>query len=93
MRYDARVDENQPAIIEAARNFGASVTLLYRLGHNVPDILVGYNGVDQQIEIKSAVGGLTDGQCVYFKEWQGRPVRVVRSVHEMITLLLTMGNK
>jgi hypothetical protein len=91
MRYDARTDETQPGIVQAARNFGASVLLLHRLGHSAPDILIGYHGIDQLVEVKTVKGELSDGQSEFIRDWNGRPVRVVRSVHEMLSLLLSMG--
>jgi hypothetical protein len=91
MRYDARVDESQPGIIDAARKLGASVALLYRAGHNIPDILLGYRGVDQLVEIKSVKGELSDGQQEFIDTWQGRPVKVARTVHDIISIVLAMG--
>lgn len=45
MRRDARVDENQPIIVEALRAAGASVVHLHQIGHGVPDLLLGLPGL------------------------------------------------
>lgn len=45
MRRDARVDENQPEIVEALRKAGASAIHLFRIGQGVPDLLVGVHGL------------------------------------------------
>lgn len=45
MRRDARVDKNQPIIVEALRAGGASIVHLHQLGKGIPDILCGLEGI------------------------------------------------
>ena len=45
MRLRARIDKNQPIIVEALRAGGASVVHLHQLGQGTPDILVGVSGI------------------------------------------------
>ena len=45
MRQKARVDQNQPIIVEALRASGASVVHLHQLGHGIPDLLCGLEGI------------------------------------------------
>lgn len=40
MRTAARVDENQPAIVQALERIGARVLHLHTLGKGAPDLLV-----------------------------------------------------
>ena len=47
-----RIDDNQPAIVKALRDIGASVQSLADLGSGCPDILVGYRGKNYTFEIK-----------------------------------------
>ena len=89
MRYDAKVDENQPAIIEAARCWGASVLLLHRIGGGVPDLLLFYHGVYLLVEVKSPDGELNERQREWIDAWKG-PVHVVRSISQLEKLLLSV---
>jgi hypothetical protein len=91
MRYDSRVDENQSGLIQAARDMGASVLLLHRVGNSTPDILIGYHGIDQLVEVKTVKGELSDGQAKFIREWNGRKVKVARTVHDIIGIVLAMG--
>jgi hypothetical protein len=92
MRYDSRVDENQSGLIQAARDMGASVLLLHRVGMGCPpDILIGYHGIDQLVEVKTVKGELSDGQAKFIREWNGRKVKVARTVHDIISIVLAMG--
>ena len=45
VRRAARIDENQPEIVEALHKAGTSVVHLHQLGQGVPDLLVGVTGV------------------------------------------------
>jgi hypothetical protein len=90
MRYDSRVDENQSGLIQAARDMGASVLLLHRVGMGCPDLLLFYHGQYMLVEVKSPGGVLNERQRDWIAHWPG-PVKVVHSSHEMISLLLSMG--
>lgn len=68
MRYAARVDANQAAIIKALRDAGAYVWIL-----GLPvDILVGYNNHTYLVEIKDGPKKrLTKLQQDFFDNWRG----------------------
>jgi hypothetical protein len=68
MRYAARVDANQAAIVEALRKAGAYVWVI-----GLPvDLLVGYKGHTWLIEIKrDSKARLTPLQADFFKNWMG----------------------
>lgn len=53
MRYAARIDENQPAIVKALRAIGAAVTPLHRVGHGVSDLLVSFRQKWVVLEVKN----------------------------------------
>lgn len=66
MRRAAKIDENQPIIVEALRAAGGSVVHLHQLGQGIPDILVGLPGVtvigrlsDHTLELLESIDGLT----------------------------------
>ena len=48
----ARVDANQPAIVKAMREEGASVTHLHKVGEGCPDLLVAAAGQWGLVEVK-----------------------------------------
>ena len=52
MRRQARVDANQPAVVEALRRIGAAVTPLHTVGKGVADLLVSYRQAWTVMEVK-----------------------------------------
>ena len=90
MRYDARTDADQDDIVQAARCWGASVCLLHRVGGGVPDILIGYKGVNLLVEVKTLSGELNERQREWHEDWRGQ-VCVVRSVSQLEKLLLSLA--
>jgi len=57
-KYNAlrRVDVNQAAIVRALRESGASVAVLSSVGRGLPDLLVGFQGVNFLLEVKNLEG-------------------------------------
>lgn len=86
----ANVDKNQKSIVSHFRKFGASVTHLHSVGAGCPDILVGYNGVNYFVEIKSEKGKLNELQVKFFQEWNGQ-ICVIRTNKEVEELLGVKG--
>jgi hypothetical protein len=68
MRYAARVDENQEAIVKALRDAGAYVWII-----GLPvDLLVGHQNRSFLMEIKStSKKSLTGLQRTFFEKWTG----------------------
>ena len=68
MRYAARVDANQDAIVSALRAAGAYVWII-----GLPvDLLVGYKGHTFLVEIKTdSKKRLTKLQADFFENWMG----------------------
>ena len=83
MRRDAKADENQPAIVEALRAVGATVQHLHMIGQGCPDIVVGYQGSNYLLEIKSADGKLTYSEGEWHLDWQGQ-VAIVRTIDDAL---------
>ena len=79
MRRAAKVDRNQPAIVEAFREMGCQVQPLHTVGGGCPDILCAIAGFNVPVEIKDGSGGFTPDQKKWHAEW-GAPVHVVRDV-------------
>jgi Holliday junction resolvase len=66
-----RVDLDQRAVIARLEERGFSVLNLSAVGQGCPDLLVGKNGQNFLLEIKSEKGTLTPAQIEFHKNWQG----------------------
>jgi hypothetical protein len=75
-RRNPRGDRNQPEIVAALREVGASVQSLAKVGDGCPDLLVGFQGKNYLIEVKDGLKpaskrGLTVAQQLWFGKWDG----------------------
>jgi hypothetical protein len=86
----ARRDKNEPEIIKALREAGASVYQLDDTG--LPDLLVGIMGVTILIEVKSDGGKLTPPQQHFFDNWKGQAY-VVRTISDVERLLTGLASQ
>lgn len=91
MRKRAKIDSNQPEIVEAARKLGATVALLHQLGGGVPDILIGYRGINYLCELKNGSLSpsrrvLTPDEDKFHTSWKGQ-ICVIESIDDLIKLL------
>ena len=91
MRKAARIDRNQPEIVDALRKRGASVALLHTAHDGIPDLLVGYKGKNFLLEVKDGMKPpsgrkLTECQVVWHREWSGQAA-IVTSKEEAIALV------
>lgn len=86
MRYARRIDENQPEIVGALRQIGATVEILR--GLSIGDIIVGYHGKNFLLEIKDgkkvkSKRKLTLGEQEFHDNWRGQ-ITVVATIEEAI---------
>lgn len=70
MRRAAKRDANEPEIIRALLAVGATVARLN--DPHVPDLVVGFRGVNYLIEVKHGYGKLTPGQTELHVSWRGQ---------------------
>lgn len=87
MRRAANRDRNEAEIVEALRRAGATVAQLS--AENIPDLLVGYRGLNYLLEVKRpgeygmteqcAHFSLTAGQAAWHASWKGLAPVVVRT--------------
>jgi hypothetical protein len=82
----AKIDRNQPEIVKALRDAGASVQILSTVGKGCPDLLVGYNEVNYLLEVKYEDGKLTPDQRVFHAQWNGK-VHIVRTSQEAVRIV------
>jgi Holliday junction resolvase len=81
-----RADKNQLEIVKALREIGASVLVLSQVGFGAPDLLLGWQGKNILIEVKSKNGKLSKSQKDWIFDWRGR-VEVVRSIEDVIRII------
>lgn len=81
MRTAAKRDANEREIIEALLLAGATVRQLNE--HAVPDLIVGYQGRNFLLEVKTPAGKLNDDQFAFFEDWNGQ-VEMVRTPEEAL---------
>lgn len=75
---------------------GATVQLLSDVGSGVPDLLVGYNGINYLIEVKNektsyGKSGLNNLQESWHDKWKGQ-VMTVSTIDEALTIFKTNNN-
>lgn len=83
----AKVDSNQPEIVEAFRQLHCSVQHLHTVGSGCPDLLIGVNGFNVLVEVKTSAGKLTDDQKDFITVWRGDDVNIVRTREDAIELV------
>jgi len=94
----ARVDRTQVEITRALRQIGASVEpRLSKLGHGVPDLLIGFRNQNWLLEVKDAQQPpskrkLTPDELRWHTAWQGR-VWVASSVEQAIQIVTTFNKE
>lgn len=91
MRRAANIDANQPEIVDALRKAGASVQCLHTVGDGVPDLLVGYRGVNLLMEVKDGKKPpsrrqLTEDEVKWHAGWRGQKV-IVESAEDALKVL------
>ena len=93
----ARIDANQPAIVQAFRKLGASVLHLHSVGGGCPGIAVSLRGKTAMVEIKDgskppSARKLTPMEEKFFATWQGDKA-VIASVDEAIAFVMEWGRE
>ncbi len=88
MRTAARIDVNQPEIVQALRQVGATVLHLHQLGKGAPDLLVGFRGVVYLLEVKQPghADDLTPDEREFHVLW-GKTVNVVTTPEEALRVI------
>ena len=91
LRLAAKVDRNQPEIVEALRLVGATVQPLHAVGKGCPDLAVGFRGVNYLIECKDGEKSpsrrvLTPDQVEFHTTWRGQ-IAVANSVKEALQII------
>jgi hypothetical protein len=83
MGYGKKVDANQAEIVQGLKSLRMSVCDLSGVGQGVPDLIVGYAGVNLLVEVKSNRNGLTFSQREWHDRWYGKIV-VAYHLHDVL---------
>jgi hypothetical protein len=88
VRQAARIDRNQPEIVAALRQIGATVEPIHRLGHGIPDLLCGFRGKNIILEVKDpeqppSKRVLTPDEEAWHSMWRGQ-VAIVYDANDAI---------
>ncbi len=93
MRRAARVDSNQPEIVENLRKLGCEVLHLHQLGNGAPDICVGFGGRNYLFEIKDprktpSQRRLTPDELLFHNKWNvfGR-VHIIETANQAFEII------
>jgi hypothetical protein len=103
-RYANKIDASQPGIVNGLRKIGASVESLAKIKGGCPDILVGFNGYNYLLEIKTpnsahskskpglkGNGSKTKStQIEWYRCWRGR-VDVIETLEEAVSIVTGRG--
>jgi Holliday junction resolvase len=94
MRRYPNLDSNQPDIVKALREAGASVTSLASVGGGCPDLLVGIRKVTTVMEVKDGAKPpskrkLTEAEQDWHDAYRGS-VHIVESVEQALAVLAAL---
>jgi hypothetical protein len=84
VRLRAKRDANEATIAQALHGVGATVVYVGIPG--VPDLLVGYRGVNTLLEVKGAKGKLRPKQVAWMEKWRGQ-CATVRCVEDALAAI------
>ena len=81
-----KIDQSQTKLTPKMRRIGFSVCDTHELGQDRPDAFVGIFGITYPVEFKTGHEEQTEGQKRWARDWQGRPVEVVRTEDDIFRL-------
>ena len=86
----AKIDANQPEIVDALRKAGISVQSTASIGKGFPDLICAKGDQCWLMEVKTAKGKLTPDQERFLMEWKGT-VWIVRSAEDALRIVGVLG--
>jgi len=76
-RWPHKVDANQAPIVEILRSSGVKVIVTSHIGGGFPDLVCGFQGQTEMLEIKQPGEKLTPAEQEFHDRWRGRRIRIV----------------
>jgi len=61
-----------------------SILHMHQLGKGAGDILCGWHGIDQMVEIKVPGGTLTTDEERFHRTWRGSPILIAETAEQVI---------
>jgi hypothetical protein len=97
MRKRGRIDSNQPIMVEAFRDMGCSVAITSNLGDGFVDVVLGFMGVNELIEIKDgslppSKRRLTPDEEEFHVNWNGS-VQIAENLDDVARIVKLMRYK
>ena len=97
MRRAAKIDANQPQIVQLLRRLGCSVCVTSQVGGGFPDLVASISGVNVLVEVKDgskppSARRLTPEQVRFHEAWSGW-IAVVSSESEVEALVAEMRER
>lgn len=91
MRRAAKIDRNQPELVDMARRMGASVWITAALGKGAPDVVLGLPRANVLVEVKDGLlppskRRLTPDEAEFHANWRG-PIAVVETAEDLVRLM------
>ena len=92
MRRAARTDDNHADVVEALTKSGMRVQTLAAVGKGVPDLLVGFRGINCLLEVKDgdkvpSARRLTADEMRWHGAWAGQVI-VVESAEDAVVAVI-----
>lgn len=87
-RYAARRDTTHAEVRDILREAGATVFDAGGVGGDLPDLIVGWQGITFLIEVKSPGGKLSKGQQEFARNWRGGPVLTVYGAEAALAAMI-----
>lgn len=88
IRYcNSKHDKNHGEIVAILEKLGATVIDLAAVGHGVPDIIIGFRGMNFLAEIKQPKKQLSIGQLNLKLWWRGGKIHTLRTERDIINIL------
>lgn len=87
-----KADSNQPQIMKLCRQIpGLSVVTLHEVGKGLPDLLIGFRGVNYLMELKDgakvkSAKKLTEPEKEFHRTWNGQ-IAIVESIEDILKLI------
>lgn len=91
-RRRRKVDSNQPAITAALRELGVSVTPTHMVGNGFPDLVLGLEGHNFLVELKTKGGRLTEDELQWQQDWGGQFL-VAQELSEILRPLYALAKE
>jgi hypothetical protein len=86
-------DVNHAELAKVYEELFCSVIDTHALGFGFPDLVVGFAGQTELVEVKTEKGKATPAQERFTRDWRGSKVRIVRNRQEVVEHVLEVRRR